>query len=128
MVCGSGAVRWGGTYAACLIGATGVLGCSSASSSESPPAHHDAGSATLDAGSAAQDAGIARESTGCGQGTSCMPGTDLAAPGATDGFQIVTPPGGIMVQPGQEQFMCFYRTVPNTTTVDIGKFQSWMTP
>src|SRR5581483_5969270 len=24
--------------------------------------------------------------------------------------------------------MCFYRTVPNTTTVDIGKFQSWMTP
>ena len=121
MVRGSGIVRWAGTYAVCLIGANGILGCSSASSSESPPAHHDAGSA-------AQDAGIARASTGCGQGTSCTPGTDLTAPGATDGFQIETPPGGITVKPGQEQFLCYYRTVPNTATVDIGKFQSWMTP
>jgi hypothetical protein len=40
----------------------------------------------------------------------------------------VTPPGGITVKPGAESFMCYYRNVPNTTTVDIGKFQSWMTP
>jgi hypothetical protein len=32
------------------------------------------------------------------------------------------------VQPGQEVFLCYYRTLPNTSSVDIGAFQSWMTP
>lgn len=128
MVRGSEVVRWTTTYGACLIAAAALAGCSSTSSNESsPPTHHDAG-VTHDAGTLAQDGGIARQSTGCGQGTSCTAGSDLAAPATTDGFQILTPPGGITVQPGQEQFLCYYRTVPNTATVDIGKFQSWMTP
>jgi hypothetical protein len=65
---------------------------------------------------------------GCGQGTSCTPGNDLAPPSAGQGFQLATPANGITVQPGQEAFLCYYKTVPNTGAVDIGTFQSWMTP
>jgi hypothetical protein len=57
-----------------------------------------------------------------------MPGTDLAAPAAADGFQIVTPANQIVVQPGQEVFLCYYRTLPTTAEVEVGAFQSWMTP
>ncbi|MGH7270955.1 MAG: hypothetical protein ACREJ3_11045 [Polyangiaceae bacterium] len=32
------------------------------------------------------------------------------------------------MQPGQEVFLCYYRTLPNTAEVDIGALQSWMTP
>jgi hypothetical protein len=66
-------------------------------------------------------------SRGCGQATSCTPGNDLAAPASSDGFQIVTPPGAITVQPGQEQFLCYYKTIPASSSVDIGTMQSWMT-
>jgi hypothetical protein len=70
----------------------------------------------------------ARNSTGCGQGTSCSAATDLAAPATGNGFQIETPPGAINVEPGQEAFLCFYKTIPTTGTIDVGKYQSWMTP
>lgn len=63
---------------------------------------------------------------GCGQGTYCQPGDDLAAPDASQGFQLVSP-SSITVQPGAEGFYCFYKNVPATTEVDVGGFRSWMT-
>jgi hypothetical protein len=65
---------------------------------------------------------------GCGQGTSCTPGTDLAPPDSADGYQLATPARSITVQPGAEAFLCYYQSLPNTAEVDIGGFQSWMTP
>src|SRR5258708_39467476 len=101
------------------MGALGAAGCSSGEGDAAGPTPHDAG---------AEASEFARTSTGCGQGTSCSPATDLAAPDAALGFQIATPDQGITVQPGHEQFLCYYRTVPNTATVDTGKFQPSMTP
>jgi len=64
-------------------------------------------------------------SVGCGQGTFCSPADDLAPPDAADGFQIVSP-SSISVAPGQEQFLCYYKTIPGSGT-DVGGFRSWMT-
>jgi len=99
-------------------------GGSSGSGASSGGSAGDSGTAT------ASDAapGLGRTTTGCGQGTSCMAGTDLAPPAAADGYQIVTPANGIAVMPGQELFMCYYRTLPNTAAIDVGAFQSYMTP
>jgi hypothetical protein len=72
------------------------------------------------------DTGTAGTSgVGCGQGSFCMPGDDLAPPAAADGFQIVSP-SSISMAPGQEQFLCYYKTVPGGN-VDVGGFRSWMT-
>jgi hypothetical protein len=65
-------------------------------------------------------------SHGCGQGTSCTPGTDLAAPASTDGFQIVLPPGSVTIQPGAEAYYCYYKTIPGSAAINVGAFQSWM--
>jgi hypothetical protein len=62
--------------------------------------------------------------------------TDLAAPAAGAGIQIVTPDysandanaKNLIVQPGQEIFLCYYVTLPNKTAIDVGGFQSWMSP
>ncbi len=67
-------------------------------------------------------------SRGCGQGTKCTPGTDLAPPAAGAGIQIALPPGSVTVQPGQEQFLCYYKSLPGTSEIDVGAFQSWMSP
>ncbi len=72
--------------------------------------------------------GIPQRVTGCGQGTSCTPGTDLAPPASGEGYQIATPAGAISVQPGAEDFLCYYKTLPNTSTIDVGSYQSYMTP
>jgi hypothetical protein len=48
-------------------------------------------------------------------------------PASSDGIQIATPPGAITVQPNQEQFLCFYKTLPNNATIEVGKIQSYMT-
>jgi hypothetical protein len=61
-------------------------------------------------------------------GTSCRPGSDLPAPAAADGFQIVTPPGMFTVAPGQEIFPNYCATVPGNAEFDVGTVQSWMTP
>ena len=63
---------------------------------------------------------------GCGQGTFCQPGDDLAPPATSDGFQIVSP-ASLMVNPGDEQFWCYFKTIPGTGEVDVGGFRSWMT-
>src|SRR5580700_4710431 len=62
--------------------------------------------------------------------------TVLAAPAAGAGIQIVTPDysandanaKNLIVQPGQEIFLCYYVTLPNKTAIDVGGFQSWMSP
>ena len=112
----SGAAR--SARCAALVLAVVAVGCSAKTT-----ASENAGDSGVANGST-----VLRASTGCGQGTSCTPGTDLAAPSESDGFQIATPAGAIAVQPGQELFLCYYRTLPNTATVDVGAFQSWMTP
>jgi len=55
-----------------------------------------------------------------------MPGDDVAPPAPADGFQIVSP-SSITVNPGDEQFWCYYKNVPGSGEVDIGGFKSWMT-
>jgi hypothetical protein len=65
-------------------------------------------------------------SHGCGQGTSCTPASDLAAPASTDGFQFVLPSGAVTIQPNQEQYWCLYKTIPGNASVNAGAFQSWM--
>src|SRR5579862_7176252 len=60
--------------------------------------------------------------------------TDLAAPPAGTGIHIETPDydakdpnaSQLVVQPGQEIFLCYYLTLPNTSEIDVGGFQSWM--
>jgi hypothetical protein len=84
--------------------------------------------ATPDAGpDAGPSSGIPQRVTGCGQGTSCTPGTDLAPPASGQGYQIATPANAIAVQPGAEEFLCYYRTLPNTSTINVGSYQSYMT-
>ncbi|HLK41284.1 MAG TPA: hypothetical protein VKU41_31250 [Polyangiaceae bacterium] len=108
--------------------AMAVAACSGASHSTNKASPAPAGGDAGATASAAPDGAASTNPRGCGQGTSCSPGTDLAAPAASDGFQIATPPGAIAVDPGQEAFMCYYKTLPNTAEVDVGKIQSWMTP
>jgi hypothetical protein len=107
---------WIGRLAVLAASALSLCGCSAAAG----------GASSQDAGPDASP--FARTSTGCGQGNSCTPASDLAAPTPDEGFQIETPDNGIVVQPGQEVFMCFYRTLPVGMDIDVGAFQSWMTP
>jgi hypothetical protein len=65
-------------------------------------------------------------SHGCGQGTSCTPASDLAAPASGDGFQFVLQSGQVTIQPNQEQYWCLYKTIPGSSSTNIGAFQSWM--
>jgi hypothetical protein len=65
-------------------------------------------------------------SRGCGQGTSCTPGDDLAPPAAADGFQFVLKSGMVTIQPNQEAYYCLYKNVPGNAAIEVGGFQSWM--
>ena len=116
----------GGSSGAMAGGSSGAPASGSSSGSMGAmPSGIDAGTAAVDAGTTGPLGSLA----GCGQGTSCMPGNDLPPPASdADGFQVATPDGGITVQPGEEQFLCYYKNMPNTTDVNVGAFQSWMTP
>lgn len=109
-------------------------GSNSATSGSSSSGSAASGSSVSASGSAASGTGgsgsgdVPAMTKGCGQGTSCTPAADLAPPAAADGFQIETPDNAITVEPNQEAFLCFYKTLPNTMAFDIGKMQSWMTP
>jgi hypothetical protein len=81
------------------------------------------GAAGMPSGGAAGGGGT---QAGCGQGTYCMPGDDIAPPDPADGFQLVSP-SSITINPGDEQFWCYYKNVPGSGEVDIGGFKSWMT-
>ncbi|HEX3771444.1 MAG TPA: hypothetical protein VHV30_11285 [Polyangiaceae bacterium] len=95
------------------------------SSSGGTKASGDAGSSTT-AVNALNDAGDPMPSHGCGQGTSCTPGNDLAAPAAADGFQFVLKSGQVTIPPNTEAYYCYYKTIPGTASIQVGAFQSWM--
>ena len=111
-----GSTRW-----CALLSLAAALGCSSAPHGEAPA---DSGVSIVYDGSSA----ITRNGTGCGQGSSCTPGNEAPSIASDEGIQIVTPTNAIVVQPGEEQFLCYYRTLPNSAAIDVGGFQSWMTP
>jgi hypothetical protein len=64
---------------------------------------------------------------GCGQATTCTPGTDLAAPATADGVQLATPDNAFTIQPNTEAYYCYYKTIPGNAAINVGAFQSWMT-
>lgn len=91
-----------------------------------------ASSGAADAGSGADSGGATADGStlptrGCGQATSCTPGSDLAPPASTDGFRITLPANAVTIQPGQEAYYCYYKVVPGGQAVNVGAFQSWMT-
>jgi Copper type II ascorbate-dependent monooxygenase, C-terminal domain len=114
---------------AALALATGVLGCSSDGGSKSAASGAPSTASTSESGSDAAS-GVASP------GYSVEAGTDLPAPSAGTGFQIETPDydasdanaKNMIVQPNQEIFLCYYVTLPNTGEVDVGAFQSYMSP
>jgi hypothetical protein len=85
----------------------------------------DVGGTTSVGGSTSAGGAGGDPSVGCGQGTFCQPADDLAPPAAGDGFQIVSP-STITLTPGQEQFLCYYKTIPGGAAT-VGAFRSWMT-
>ncbi|HLK37410.1 MAG TPA: hypothetical protein VKU41_11710, partial [Polyangiaceae bacterium] len=100
----------------CLIPLTIAIAACSGSSSHAPPT----------AGSAVPN----------GPSFSVEEGSDLAVPAAGAGLHVETPDydandanaKNLIVQPGQEIFLCYYVTLPNTAEIDVGGFQSWMSP
>jgi len=128
---GGGGTQTGGSGSTASSGGSSTpsgpsAGTGSSGSGPSSGSGSKAGSSS-GSGTTPSDGGVA-PTRGCGQGTSCMPGNDLTPPAAGQGYQIATPPGAITVQPGQESFLCYYKTLPNTSEFDVGKIQSWMTP
>jgi hypothetical protein len=109
---------------ACAISslAVGVLGCGSSAS----PAGATAPAAAADAASAPS----------ADPGYSVQDGNNLPVPATADGIQLETPDydannvnaAHMIVQPNQEIFLCYYITLPNKTELDVGQFQSWMSP
>lgn len=100
---------------------------SGASSGSGPTPSSGAASGATSGNAAADDGGsTAMPSRGCGQGTSCTPADDLAAPDPADGFQFVLKAGQITIQPNQEQYWCYYKTIPGNAAIEVGAFQSWM--
>jgi hypothetical protein len=65
-----------------------------------------------------------------------LDGQTLPVPAEGTGFQVETPDydandpnaKNLIVHPGQEIFLCYYVTLPNSEPVDVGGFQSWMSP
>lgn len=101
----------------------GSSGASSGSSGVASSGATDAGSGS----SGATPDGSVVPTRGCGQATSCTPGSDLAPPASTDGFQIALPANAVTIQPGQEAYYCYYKVVPGGQAINVGAFQSWMT-
>ena len=108
-------------------GSSSSGGTASTSSSSGGPAGDDA-SAGSSSGttSSGGDSGVVMPSHGCGQGTSCTPGSDLAPPASADGFQFVLNSGQVTIQPNQEAYYCLYKTIPGNASIQVGAFQSWM--
>jgi hypothetical protein len=109
-----------------------LVGCSS----HVEPGHMGAGNGAGVSSSSSSGGGTPTPSGSGGSVTGTMAGSDLAAPAADTGIQIETPDynaadpnaKNMIVQPGQEIFLCYYVTLPNTAEVDVGAFQSWMSP
>jgi Copper type II ascorbate-dependent monooxygenase, C-terminal domain len=111
-------LRFGVVVCAALALASGLFGCSSDGSKSATPT------------SPTSTSGVASP------GYSVKEGSDLVAPAADAGFRIETPDydandanaKNMIVQPNQEIFLCYYVTLPNTAEVDVGEFQSYMSP
>ncbi len=111
-------LRFGVVVCAALSLASGLSGCSSDGSKSATPT------------SPTPTSGVASPSY------SVKEGSDLVAPAADAGFQIETPDydandanaKNMIVQPNQEIFLCYYITLPNKAEVDVGEFQSYMSP
>jgi hypothetical protein len=117
------------TWFSALASTMGLVACSAGHTGPSSAASSGGASGASSGVSSVASSGSGSSTPrGCGQGTSCTPGSDLAAPDPANGVQIETPDNAIAVQPGQEAFLCFYKTLPNTAAFDIGTMQSWMTP
>ena len=106
-------------------GSSGTGGSSDSKGSSGSDAS-TSGSSGMTSSGAVSDGGTAMPSHGCGQGTSCTPGTDLAAPDPADGFQFVLKSGQITIQPNTEAYYCYYKTIPGSASIQVGAFQSWM--
>jgi Copper type II ascorbate-dependent monooxygenase, C-terminal domain len=120
---------------------SGIVGCSSAASTAAPhsvPAH-DSGTAVSHPlpDASASSAGDASAKKAAAAAPITYAGSEaLAAPGSDTGWQIETPDYDandanskqLIVQPGQEIFLCYYKTLPKAGETDVGAFQSWMSP
>jgi hypothetical protein len=119
-------IRPGLQVAACL--AMLLAGCSAA------PAHK--GSSGSASGSAGGTAAGTSQAAAKMAGYYQLSDQSLAAPPDGTGYQIATPDydandpnaKNLIVNPGQEIFLCYYVTLPNAAQIDIGGFQSWMSP
>jgi hypothetical protein len=49
----------------------------------------------------------------------------LPVPDPSAGFQIAIPET-LMIQPGAEYYYCYYKSIPSTSNIMVGSFQSWM--
>jgi hypothetical protein len=109
-----------------LVGCTSHVEPGSASSGNGA----GGGSSSSSGGSAPAADGSSAAATGVAAAS------DLAPPASDLGIQIETPDynaadsnaKNMIVMPGQEIFLCYYVTLPNTAEVDVGAFQSWMSP
>jgi hypothetical protein len=107
-----------------------LVGCTSHVEPGSPSGGNTVGASSSSGGSAPASSGSGGNTTGSAVAS------DLAAPASDMGIQIETPDynaadpnaKNMIVQPGQEIFLCYYVTLPNSAEVDIGAFQSWMSP
>jgi hypothetical protein len=103
-----------------------ILGCSSDASK----------SAKTETPTSNSTSGNTNETRSSSPGYSVAAATDLAAPARGAGYQIETPDydatnvnaKNLVVAPNQEIFLCYYVTLPNKAEVDIGAFQSYMSP
>ncbi len=109
-------------------GGSSSSGASSGTGSSSGTSSGDAstGSSGASSSGTVSDSGVLMPSHGCGQGTSCTPGNDLAVPAAADGFQFVLQSGQVTIQPNQEAYYCYTKTIPGNAAIQVGAFQSWM--
>jgi hypothetical protein len=106
-----------------------TFGCSSDGGSKSPTVAPVSAAPSATASPGGSDAGAAPR-------YSVEAATDLPSPAAGAGFQIETPdynasdPNAqlMIVQPNQEIFLCYHVTLPNTAELDVGAFQSYMSP
>ncbi|HEX4467130.1 MAG TPA: hypothetical protein VH025_08070, partial [Solirubrobacteraceae bacterium] len=107
---------------------------SSASGSSGSSSTGSGSSGSSSSGSSSSGSGSSKGDAGGGAAPDSG-GDTLTVPAAGDGMQIVTPvysasdanAKNMIVNPGQEIFLCYYVTLPNTGEVDVGAFQSFMT-
>jgi hypothetical protein len=121
-------------------------GTGSAASGSTPSG--SAGSGSAGSGSAANGSAGSGASNAAGDAASAAsadpPGVtawsgptanDLLAPAPSDGLQIATPDYNasdanakqLVVQAGQEIFLCYYITLPGSSVTNVGAIRSWMT-